>query len=470
MYYYLYLQFFAFCSLMMVVNSQHENNYQPQQMYSPLLNFPHQDHQPMQNYMQAYLNYPQHSNQMHSQQPQMNYNQQPHMNYQQHQQLSYHQQPSQNYHQQQQPFKSYHQQQQHLKNYNHKPQQQMIQNPYMHVAEQLPQPAALTSEPIHHQQQQHQEQQQQKQQQEEQKQQQEEEQQNQQQEQEKYETQYPQQKEQEEYQITEKSLQKEIVKTAENTKTSIEYDYNYSVHDDNTKDIKQHHEKALNGAIVGQYSLMDADGYRRIVDYTADDKNGFKAVVRREFVEIPKSALIVEKVPSSPKLNAQPQYFSSPAPSSAPIIEVSKPTPAPQQAYKQLISVPIVQQQQFHYSAPASTKHIIQTHNDLHFFAPPPLSVPVAEKFNTQNSMINQQQHQPQAPQQQAHQQHQFFFHPVPAPVLEKYLAPAIQQQQYFSAPTSAPKVSAPVTEYSSYDNNPYTEVSFAGPVSNYHY
>lgn len=441
-------------------------------MYTPLLNFPHEDHQPMQNYMQAYLNYPQHSNQMHSQQPQMNYHQQPHMSYQQHQQLSYHQQPSQNYHQQQEPLKSYHQQQQPLKNYIHKPQQQMIQKPYMHVAEQLPQPAALTSEPIHYQQQ-NQEQQQNQQQEEEQNQQQEEElQQNQKQEQ--YETQYPQQKEQEEYQITEKAPQKEIVKIAENTKTSIEYDYNYSVHDDSTKDIKQHHEKALNGAIVGQYSLMDADGYRRIVDYTADDKNGFKAVVRREFVEVPKNAPIVEKVPPTPKFNAEPQFFSSPAPSLAPIKEVSKPTPVPQQPFKQSISAPIVQQQQFHYSAPASTKHIIQTQNDLHFFAPPPLSVPVAENFNAQNLMIQQQQQQAhqqqQAPHQQAHQQHQFFFHPAPAPVLEKHLVPAIQQQQYFSAPTSAPKVNAPVTEYSSYDNNPYTEVSFAGPVSNYHY
>lgn len=32
----------------------------------------------------------------------------------------------------------------------------------------------------------------------------------------------------------------------------------------------------------GQYSVVDADGTRRIVDYTADALHGFNAVVRRE--------------------------------------------------------------------------------------------------------------------------------------------------------------------------------------------
>lgn len=447
---------------MIVVSSQHQNNYahnQPQQMYQSLLNFPHQDHQdhqnvlqmPMHNYIQqSYPNYPQQSNQMYpqqsnqmySQQHQMNYNQQPHMSYQNQQQLSYQQQP--------------------LKNYIHKPQQQMIQKPYVHEAEQLPQPAALSSEPIyHHQQQQQQEQQRQEEQ------------------QKQEETQYPQQIKQEQYQIVEKAPEIEIVKKApeveivkntENSKTSVEYDYNYAVHDENTNDIKQHHEKAHNGAIVGQYSLMDADGYLRIVDYTADDVNGFKAVVRREFVEAPKNAPIIEKAPVAQKQNT-PQYFSSPAPSKSPITAVSKPTPVPQQSYKQLISAPIVQQQQYQFSAPASTKHIIPTLHDLQFFSPSPPSVPVAEKYNAPNSMIHErQEHQQQAQQQQALQQHQFFFHP--APVLEKYLTPANHQHQYFSAPTAAPtKVNAPVTEYASFENNhPYTEVNFAGPVSNYHY
>ena len=439
---------------MIVVNSQHQNNvahHQPTEEIQSLLYFPHEDHQnhpqiPLPHYMQQnYQDHLQKSQKMHLQQPQMSYQHQ--------QQLSYQQQPQQNFNHQKQPLKSHIQ----------KPQQQMIQKPYVHEAEQLPQPVALTNEPKQHQQP------------------------------EQYKTQYPEQNKQEQYQVAEKAPQSEMVKSIENTKTSIEYDYNYSVHDENTNDIKQHHEKALNGAIVGQYSLMDADGYRRIVDYTADDINGFQAVVRREFVEVPKSSPIVEKFPVPQKMNAQPQYFFSPTPSMTPIAEVSKPTPVPQQPYMQLNSVPIVQQQQNHFSAPASTKHIISAQNDLQFFSQS------AEKVNTQNTMIQQQEHQQKANEetqqqqehpQQAHpqqenqqeqhqqpqeehlqqQEHQFFFHP--ASILEKYLAPVIQKQQYYSAPTAAPtKVSAPVTEYSSFDNNhEYTEEGFVRPVSNYHY
>lgn len=34
--------------------------------------------------------------------------------------------------------------------------------------------------------------------------------------------------------------------------------------------------------ILGSYSLIEADGSKRIVEYTADDYNGFNAVVRKE--------------------------------------------------------------------------------------------------------------------------------------------------------------------------------------------
>ena len=43
------------------------------------------------------------------------------------------------------------------------------------------------------------------------------------------------------------------------------YDFNYEVHDTHTGDIKRQHEKAENGHVSGQYSLVDPDGYRRVV-------------------------------------------------------------------------------------------------------------------------------------------------------------------------------------------------------------
>ena len=60
------------------------------------------------------------------------------------------------------------------------------------------------------------------------------------------------------------------------------YEFKYEVHDEHTGDIKRQSEKAVNGAIQGQYSLYDADGFHRVVDYTADDHHGFVANVRRE--------------------------------------------------------------------------------------------------------------------------------------------------------------------------------------------
>ena len=63
------------------------------------------------------------------------------------------------------------------------------------------------------------------------------------------------------------------------------YEFNYEVHDTHTGDIKRQHEKAENGQISGQYSLVDPDGYRRVVSYTADDHHGFQANVQREPVD-----------------------------------------------------------------------------------------------------------------------------------------------------------------------------------------
>lgn len=64
------------------------------------------------------------------------------------------------------------------------------------------------------------------------------------------------------------------------------YEFNYHVDDQHTKDIKAHHEQAQNGAVHGQYWLIDSDGHKRIVDYTADDHHGFQATVRREPTDI----------------------------------------------------------------------------------------------------------------------------------------------------------------------------------------
>lgn len=63
------------------------------------------------------------------------------------------------------------------------------------------------------------------------------------------------------------------------------YDFNYGVHDDHTGDIKSQTETRQGDVVQGSYSVIDPDGFKRTVTYTADEQNGFQAVVNRERVE-----------------------------------------------------------------------------------------------------------------------------------------------------------------------------------------
>ncbi|XP_045492928.1 uncharacterized protein LOC123692250 [Colias croceus] len=57
------------------------------------------------------------------------------------------------------------------------------------------------------------------------------------------------------------------------------YDFAYSVADGHTGDNKSQHESRDGDVVHGEYSLLEADGSVRRVEYTADPHNGFNAVV-----------------------------------------------------------------------------------------------------------------------------------------------------------------------------------------------
>ncbi|XP_023954669.1 cuticle protein 7-like [Bicyclus anynana] len=57
------------------------------------------------------------------------------------------------------------------------------------------------------------------------------------------------------------------------------YDYSYSVSDPHTGDHKEQHEARDGDVVKGEYSLLQPDGSFRKVTYTADDHNGFNAIV-----------------------------------------------------------------------------------------------------------------------------------------------------------------------------------------------
>ncbi|XP_013187199.2 larval cuticle protein A2B [Amyelois transitella] len=57
------------------------------------------------------------------------------------------------------------------------------------------------------------------------------------------------------------------------------YHYSYSVEDPHTGDHKSQHESRDGDVVKGEYSLLQPDGTFRKVSYSADDHNGFNAVV-----------------------------------------------------------------------------------------------------------------------------------------------------------------------------------------------
>lgn len=83
-----------------------------------------------------------------------------------------------------------------------------------------------------------------------------------------------------------------------------QYTYAYDVQDALTGDSKSQHETRNGDVVSGSYSLIEADGTRRVVEYTADPINGFNAVVHRE------PAVLKAAVPVAPaaQLLAAPAY------------------------------------------------------------------------------------------------------------------------------------------------------------------
>ncbi|XP_045446361.1 cuticle protein 8-like [Melitaea cinxia] len=59
------------------------------------------------------------------------------------------------------------------------------------------------------------------------------------------------------------------------------YAFNYGVKDTHTGDIKSQQEVRDGDVVKGSYSLVEPDGTTRTVNYSADDHNGFNAIVQR---------------------------------------------------------------------------------------------------------------------------------------------------------------------------------------------
>lgn len=73
------------------------------------------------------------------------------------------------------------------------------------------------------------------------------------------------------------------------------YSFAYDIQDHLTGDSKSQHETRSGDVVKGSYSLVDPDGTKRTVEYTADPHNGFNAVVHRR--PLAHAAPIIAKTP-----------------------------------------------------------------------------------------------------------------------------------------------------------------------------
>ncbi|CAG5093765.1 Similar to Ccp84Ab: Cuticle protein (Anopheles gambiae) [Cotesia congregata] len=88
-----------------------------------------------------------------------------------------------------------------------------------------------------------------------------------------------------------------------------QYNFNYDVQDATTGDFKSQYESRDGDSVQGSYSLLESDGTRRTVDYTADGINGFNAVVRKEPAQVAVKAV----APAALAVKAAPVAYAAPA-------------------------------------------------------------------------------------------------------------------------------------------------------------
>ncbi|XP_045472180.1 cuticle protein 7-like [Harmonia axyridis] len=99
------------------------------------------------------------------------------------------------------------------------------------------------------------------------------------------------------------------------------YEFNYGVQDGHTGDQKSQHEVRDGDVVKGTYSLVEPDGTLRTVHYTADDHNGFNAVVEKSghAVHPQQVAHAVPVVHAAPVVHSAPIVHAAPVVHSAPI-------------------------------------------------------------------------------------------------------------------------------------------------------
>uniref|UniRef100_A0A2A4K2R9 Cuticle protein n=1 Tax=Heliothis virescens TaxID=7102 RepID=A0A2A4K2R9_HELVI len=121
--------------------------------------------------------------------------------------------------------------------------------------------------------------------------------------------------------------------------TNPQYSFSYDVQDGHTGDSKSQHETRDGDVVHGSYSVVDPDGTKRTVEYTADPHNGFNAVVHKEPL-----GHVAKVVAPVAKVVAPVAYHAAPVAYAAPVAKYAAPV-----TYH---SAPVVHSAPVAYSAP----------------------------------------------------------------------------------------------------------------------
>ena len=140
-----------------------------------------------------------------------------------------------------------------------------------------------------------------------------------------------------------------------------QYSYAYDVQDSITGDFKNQHETRDGDLVRGSYSLLEADGSTRTVDYTADSQNGFNAIVRKDLPKVaaPVIAAAPAKIAYAQPIAAAPAKlaYAQPIAAAPAKIAYAQPqfsyAPAAQYSYAQPAQYSYAQPAQYSYAQPA---------------------------------------------------------------------------------------------------------------------
>ncbi|XP_055618817.1 larval cuticle protein A3A-like [Toxorhynchites rutilus septentrionalis] len=132
-----------------------------------------------------------------------------------------------------------------------------------------------------------------------------------------------------------------------------QYSFSYGIADGHTGDQKEQHESRDGDVVKGSYSLVDPDGFKRTVEYTADPHNGFNAVVHREPLGHVKT-IAAAPVLAAKTIVAQPALsYAAPLAHKTIISQPALSYAAPLAHHQTLLAQPALS----HYASPALYHH-----------------------------------------------------------------------------------------------------------------